>query len=348
MYLIPPLRHDELFQSWLISICQYNDLKIYCSSRIKELRIRDISSLKSEDILNICRYPEINNRCNFVDVIYKHTIFPYITAFSDSSKILWERIKKNYLLYLDNAKNYHQTYFNLSNPKVCIHCINEESNTFGGAYIHRTYQIVGNYFCIKHDSKLKVANEFYNHTGNYLNLDLTDLPEFDNVYTDKLKVLSKDIYSVINGILSSFTIEYIKMIIWIRMEEKGYIYNMIVKSRFFTEFNEYHDYFFLEQLNNVLYPAKENIFDFKKLILSPGASASAYSPIQIILIIRMLFDGGLREFIYYSKKTSTYEKLDSLIKKLKQKVYIDLYSNTDCFTLSENMYKFLLLTYGEY
>jgi len=344
MYIIPPLQNDELFESWLLKICLYNDSKLPYGENGRDLKISDITLLNSREIFKICQVLRNYIDCDFMSIIDNHTLLPYINPFTDSKKIFWKKIKMNYFEYLDNAKTYHADYFNIRNYKVCTHCINEEVKNFGEAYIHRIHQVPLNFFCQKHNSKLKVLSKSNSYEDINLYDNLPELEELSDKYLEDLRILSNEIHYVTNGALRSFTIDYIKMIIWIRMDEKGYINNMLIKDEFYHDFYEYYGHDFLLYVKSLLENVNEDLYDFKKLHLVPGATK--YSPTQVILIVRMLFESGLREFVAFSRRTLTYQKLHKLISLLKEEVNINLYMNPGTFSISRNLYEYLLESNG--
>ncbi len=94
---------------------------------------------------------------NEEELIYKHTMFPYFTAF-----ITEERAKRiyDYMLRDNGSKIYAElglsnTYIKLNTYlRFCADCVEEDLRLYGETYWHRIHQVAGLNFCIKHNKPL--------------------------------------------------------------------------------------------------------------------------------------------------------------------------------------------------
>lgn len=99
---------------------------------------------------------------NVEELIYKHTMFPYYTAF-----ITEDRAKRiyGYMLSDNGSKIYAELGLSNSYIKLnifirfCPECVQEDLKLYGETYWHRIHQVAGLNFCIKH------KNPLYNSTA---------------------------------------------------------------------------------------------------------------------------------------------------------------------------------------
>ena len=91
------------------------------------------------------------------ELIYKHTMFPYYTAF-----IAEDRAKKiyDYMLSDNGSKIYAElglgnSYIKLNTYfRFCHECVKDDIRLYGETYWHRIHQVAGLDFCIKHKKPL--------------------------------------------------------------------------------------------------------------------------------------------------------------------------------------------------
>ncbi|MCB2291705.1 TnsD family transposase [Clostridium sp. CS001] len=167
------------------------------------------------NIDNFIKNMPINCKYSSEEIIYKHTLFPFYTAFLSP-----QRAEKIYQLMIgENGGSIYSsvgimassvienTYF-----KFCTECNKENKERWGQFYWNRTHQIPGITICPKHktlllDSKVLIhshnKHEFICATEE--NCCVDNITSYPNKILDKISILAEDIEKLFNAKFSNMS-----------------------------------------------------------------------------------------------------------------------------------------------
>lgn len=245
-----------------------------------------------------CRLPSSDIFASEEKMMAALTMFPFYEMFLDnkSKNMVLSCLNKN-----KGKSNANRSFFSdlgmftvnkvpkdYNHIKFCLECL-KESNTI---YLKREHQILGNFFCAKHESKLKYIP--YNSSAfreNDFQMRIIDGKYFDYLLSPKDEKIAKKLSVLIHQIHCTGLKEDILVIrkkILHRMIELGYI----TTTGKFAKFEE-----FCEGLNvDFLYNDKRFYDDVIKVLAGPKYRPN---PITYLALIVKLF-GNLEECYEYS------------------------------------------------
>jgi hypothetical protein len=89
------------------------------------------------------------------EVLYGHTVFPYVTAFMLTETVA--ALERKFLEYSVHAKSSFSTLQSRASVqffRVCVQCLSEDSRLYGESYWHRSHMLPGVHVCLKHGTQL--------------------------------------------------------------------------------------------------------------------------------------------------------------------------------------------------
>jgi len=228
-------------------------------------------------------------------IIGRNSIFPLFKPFMTierANRVIKNMCNGNPKWLHDEIGIYSGNIFNKSGQaiKTCPLCFKEDVEKYGEAYIHRLFQIPGNFICEKHQVYL---NEYIIPTNR------NSLFDINSIDTENLSVaaieenfkinyldLSQDIVSVLNGSYENYDLRKIKNIYRNKLQEKGYIHNIRIKQKqLISDFKSYYPTEFLLKLESDVDENDENCW-----ITNIATDKSEFThPIRHLLFIRFLF-----------------------------------------------------------
>lgn len=243
----------------------------------------------------------------YMDIINEHTIFPLFKPFMSKKRA--DDVINN-MRDGDTRRLSGQIGLNTGNifirkeriVKICPECFNEDIAILGEAYIHRTHQIPGNFFCPKHEIMLfehtipSTLSKYYFFDVNTIDKDSLKIQTVQDSLKSCYALLSKDIEEVLKGALNAYTIESVREKYNKRLQEKGYFLTKNIKmTRLIEDFVQYYPKEFLQKMES---DVEENQYPrWMERILSD--SDMFVHPIRHMLLIRFLF-GGVTQFVNYN------------------------------------------------
>ncbi|AWK50541.1 hypothetical protein DIC82_05600 [Clostridium beijerinckii] len=243
------------------------------------------------------------------EVINRNTIIPLFLPFMEkerANKII-SNIKDGDTRRLigEIGINTGDIFKEEDNIKICPKCYEEDKEKYGEAYIHRNYQVPGNYICSIHEESLYKCSIPSNIQRceyidiNKINISNLEMLNINELYNDLYLNLSRDIDYVLNGCMKEYDTSSIKRKYKDKLEEKGFSISggRIPIKKIIGQFNEFYPKEFLEHLES--YINMENRKNWIGLMLTD--CCRFIHPIRQLLFIRFLF-GGIEEFIIYEKK----------------------------------------------
>lgn len=299
----PPPYPDETLYSILARYKMYNGNSSY-KQTIQDLfgvtTKRSVPDLPSNIGILVKRFPQIN--MDPEEVIYKHTLFPFYSAFIPEDRVM--KIIQN-MINSDGSTIHTQIGVNGSSIdnnrtlKHCPECIKEDINSFGETYWHRIHQLPGVFICPTHQIPLvELRKKLYEYNQNQFLLVSEVL--FDNSSTfncskqtyEILLSFAKEAEWLLNNRITMADYAFYKnqYIVLLKNDKIASPSGRVDQKRWFKKFTQFYNYESLKLLESEVY---ENRTNWIESIVQKHRKV--FHPTRHILIIMLLW-GNLRTF----------------------------------------------------
>lgn len=156
MVLLPRPYNDEIIGSTLLRGCRQLGIQ---PKRFAPLLRGGSTSLPSPILPScvglIAQAAGLSSR----EILYGHTVFPYVTAFMDREKVA--ALEQEFLnIAPSNRRAFGPLQSKAVVPflRICRQCIAEELELYGESYWHRSHLLPGVHVCLKHETELWETN----------------------------------------------------------------------------------------------------------------------------------------------------------------------------------------------